>query len=143
LFEGAIGSITGAFDTIIAPTFNGLTFDVVQNAGSVLLQVGEATLLPGDFNGNGTVDAADYIVWRKNDGNQIGYNTWRTNFGRTAASGASAGWSSSVAPAAAVPEPEMLALIWIAIASLAIASPARYAGRHGRCHADLVANPSR
>jgi autotransporter-associated beta strand protein len=39
LFEGAVGSITGAFDSIVAPTFNGLTFGVMQNAGSVLLQV--------------------------------------------------------------------------------------------------------
>jgi len=30
------------------------------------------------------VDAADYALWRKNDGTQNGYNTWRANFGRTA-----------------------------------------------------------
>ena len=33
--------------------------------------------LPGDFNDDGTVDAADYVVWRKTDGTQAGYNTWR------------------------------------------------------------------
>ena len=37
-----------------------------------------------DYNQNGTVDAADYVVWRKNDGTPDGYNTWRTHFGRTA-----------------------------------------------------------
>ena len=37
--------------------------------------------LPGDFNNDGTVDAADYVVWRKNDGTQTGYDAWRANFG--------------------------------------------------------------
>jgi hypothetical protein len=54
--------------------------------------------LDGDFNGDGKVDAADYVVWRKSDGSQDGYNEWRMNFGRT--SGSAAGQV-----AAAVPEP--------------------------------------
>jgi hypothetical protein len=57
--------------------------------------------LPGDYNNNGRVDAADYVTWRKNPaahgGNPAGYNTWRMNFGRTAGSGLGAG--------SAVPEP--------------------------------------
>ena len=116
LFEGAIGSITGAFDSIIAPTFNGLTFDVVQNAGSVLLQVGEATLLPGDFNGNGAIDAADYVVWRKTNGAPAGYDTWRSNFGRTAGSGAAL--PSAEPLSAAVPEPATLAMFVIAMIAM-------------------------
>ncbi len=55
------------------------------------------TLL-GDYNADGAVDAADYVVWRTNDGSLDGYETWRTNFGRTAA-------SASAAAASAVPEP--------------------------------------
>jgi hypothetical protein len=39
--------------------------------------------LPGDFDGDGDVDAADYVVWRKTDGTQTGFDAWRTNFGRT------------------------------------------------------------
>ncbi|MEX2546100.1 MAG: hypothetical protein WD316_13305 [Phycisphaeraceae bacterium] len=39
--------------------------------------------LEGDYNGDGVVDAADYVVWRKTDGSAEGYNTWRTNFGAT------------------------------------------------------------
>jgi hypothetical protein len=58
--------------------------------------------LPGDYNGNGVVDAADYVVWRKNLGgnasvfaagsrdpantgpvSQADYNAWRANFGKT------------------------------------------------------------
>ena len=40
-----------------------------------------AESIPGDFNHDGNVDAADYVVWRKHDGTQLGYNTWRTHFG--------------------------------------------------------------
>ena len=48
--------------------------------------------IPGDFNHDGTVDAADYVVWRKTDGDdQPGYNTWRANFGQPAGSGSGAG----------------------------------------------------
>jgi hypothetical protein len=73
----------------------------------------------GDYNDNGTVDAADYVAWRDNEGTTntllnrhpdntgpIGaadYETWAANFGDMAASG------SSVA-GAAVPEPASLAL---------------------------------
>ncbi len=49
----------------------------------------------GDFNGDGSVNAADYVVWRKTDGGSTGYNNWRTNFGETVGSGG----------AATVPEP--------------------------------------
>jgi hypothetical protein len=42
---------------------------------------------PGDFNGDGSVNAADYVVWRKNDGSQAGYDEWRANFGSTSGSG--------------------------------------------------------
>ena len=39
--------------------------------------------LPGDFNGDGSVDAADYVVWRENGGSQAEYDLWRANFGNT------------------------------------------------------------
>ncbi|HEY3395165.1 MAG TPA: matrixin family metalloprotease [Lacipirellulaceae bacterium] len=42
----------------------------------------------GDYNHDGAIDAADYVLWRKNDGTQDGYNTWRANIGRTAGGGA-------------------------------------------------------
>jgi hypothetical protein len=54
---------------------------------------------PGDHNGDGTVDAADYVAWRKIPanfgGNPDGYETWRENF----AEGGGGGGSG------AVPEP--------------------------------------
>jgi hypothetical protein len=78
------------------------------------------TFATGDYNQNGTVDAADYVVWRKGLGaiyTQNDYNVWRTNFGRTAASGsgAAAGPASS-----AVPELAALQLL-LGVAALAAA----------------------
>ena len=32
--------------------------------------------IPGDYNGDGVVNAADYVVWRETDGTPQGYNTW-------------------------------------------------------------------
>ncbi len=65
---------------------------------SFLLDTG----LAGDFNGDGKVDAADYVSWRTgnspNNGSIADYNTWRGNFGATAGSG-------SLAGGPAVPEP--------------------------------------
>jgi hypothetical protein len=72
--------------------------------------------LPGDYNGDGTVDAADYVVWRKNNINGgSGYNTWRANFGATAAGAAAVARSTS---AAAVPEPATGALALLGVGSI-------------------------
>jgi PEP-CTERM motif len=83
--------------------------------------------LPGDYNQNGIVDAADYVVWSKNVGastalpndligGTIGatqYNQWRANYGKTAP-GAGSGSDGSVN--AAVPEPATLVLLMFAAA---------------------------
>ncbi len=68
----------------------------------------------GDYNNNGVVDAADYVLWRnggpiQNEGASLGmidaadYTFWRSRFGRN--SGSAAGVSG-----AAIPEPGTLAL---------------------------------
>ncbi|HEX2475754.1 MAG TPA: hypothetical protein VHK01_13465 [Lacipirellulaceae bacterium] len=71
--------------------------------------------VPGDFNDDDHVDAADYVVWRKNNGtnntlpndNDLGtpigpahYNLWRQNFGNTTGAGSVAGLPHSVPEAA-------------------------------------------
>jgi hypothetical protein len=43
----------------------------------------------GDYNGDGIVDAADYVIWRKQFGStqtSAYYNVWRSNFGAARAS---------------------------------------------------------
>ena len=65
--------------------------------------------LPGDYNQNGVVDAADYVLWRKNPagfgGDPAGYNDWRDNFGAMSGSG------SGSLSRGAVPEPSTLAIL--------------------------------
>jgi parallel beta-helix repeat protein len=53
-----------------------------------------------DFNGDGAVNVADYVVWRKTGRTWPAYQLWRSNFG--AAAGPESG---------TVPEPEALALL--------------------------------
>jgi hypothetical protein len=69
--------------------------------------------LRGDFNFDGTVDAADYVVWRKNPvGNltQEDFNIWRANFGDTLDGGAGASGSNhAILPI--VPEPATVLLL--------------------------------
>jgi hypothetical protein len=75
--EVAIGDI-GAFTTSAEQA--GLSMEFILSVG-----LGEdAGPLVGDHNGDGTVDAADYVYWRKNntDGPQ-GYTDWVANFGAT------------------------------------------------------------
>lgn len=117
------GSLSGAFSTLtLTNQPAGFTYALINDTSntSIDLQV-SATGLPGDFNSDGTVDAGDYLLWRKNNNtsnplpndNGLGvpitaahYNLWRANFGRPPGSGS--GLSAS-----AVPEPASC-LLWLA-----------------------------
>jgi hypothetical protein len=70
--------------------------------------------LVGDFNSDGRVDAADYVVWRKGFGtlyDQGDYQDWRANFGATLdGDGAAIGNGTG-----AIPEPAALPCLLIAI----------------------------
>jgi len=86
--------------------------------------------LAGDFNSNGVVDAADYVMWRKNVGTNaalpnnlvsgtIGiaqYDQWRANFGNTAPG---AGLSTGSTANAVVPEPAILLQVILVVVILA------------------------
>jgi CSLREA domain-containing protein len=67
----------------------------------------------GDYNQNGTIDAADYVVWRKTLGSNVtpysgadgdgdgtidqdDYGVWRTNFGQTVGAGSAEQGAGSV-----------------------------------------------
>jgi hypothetical protein len=68
-----------------------------------------------DYNGDGNVDAADYVLWRKNPlahGGPSGYGVWRQSFGSSG--------SGSLGGANAVPEPGAISvLVGILIAAFA------------------------
>jgi hypothetical protein len=81
----------------------------------------EPIAIPGDFNNDGTVDAADYIAWRNGLGTtytQADYNIWRANFGRSAAGAAAVADTFSAASSANIPEPAALLLSAMALATL-------------------------
>ena len=78
----------------------------------------------GDFNGDGSVDAVDYVVWRNNLGSSVDlfadgdgsgmvdqgdYLIWKSQFGSTAGGGA------ELHAAHAVPEPSSLFVLGIAL----------------------------
>ncbi len=111
----AAGGITGTFASEALPALAGGLFFDVQYSPTVVSLI--ATGLLGDYNFDGVVDAADYLVWRKTlgqsgiglaaDGNANGqidpddYGVWRAHFGQTAGSGAAGPARSN----ASVPEP--------------------------------------
>jgi hypothetical protein len=85
--------------------------------------------VPGDYNGNGVVDMADYVLWRnggplQNEVNSVGtvdasdYDAWRARFGNTSGSGSLSG--------AAVPEPTGVVTMFVAVVAALSAS-----GRQG------------
>src|SRR5262249_12427058 len=81
----------------------GSAFYMLIGGSSLTLQ---AAGLPGDFNFDGVVDSADYVVWRKTPGYLPSYyDLWRAHLGDTAASGSSARLNASV------PEPTAFALL--------------------------------
>ena len=98
---------------------------------------------PGDYNNNGAVDAADYVLWCANQGTNnvlpndpiggtIGtaqYDQWRGHFGQSGGSG------SGAATNVAVPEPATLLLLTFAAAGCCV--------RRGRSTQKTFINSSR
>lgn len=140
-FNGANFSTTQSSD----PNFGGLNrvgqlaFNfAMAGASGVAIWSEEVVPVPGDYNHNGTVDAADYTVWRNSygqtgsgldadgDGNEQidegDYTVWKMHFGESSGSGASAGAS------AAVPEPTASVLTLI-VGGLFGLGCGRHAGR--------------
>lgn len=72
--------------------------------------------LPGDFNGDEKVDAADYVLWRKTDNTANGYDTWRLHFGDIPGSAVFLDQNATAQPAS-VPEPVAL---WLVLTALTV-----------------------
>ncbi|HEX3600508.1 MAG TPA: hypothetical protein VHU84_10225 [Lacipirellulaceae bacterium] len=131
----AVGGITGQFTSTALPVLGSGQWQVTYNPTSVVLAVVGALL--GDYNHNGVVDAADYVVWRSTlgqtgtglaaDGNNNSVidagdlTVWRSHFGATAGSGAGAGIGTSTQ----VPEPSAFVLLIAAVSTLVACRRAR------------------
>jgi autotransporter-associated beta strand protein len=92
------GSLTGTFTSLSLPTLSDLSWDTSQLYVSGVLSVTPLGLA-GDYNRDGSVNAADYTVWRDGLGSgyvQADYNIWKNNYGQNGSQGANT---------PAVPEP--------------------------------------
>jgi hypothetical protein len=100
---------SGSFAAINLPAIGGIGWNTSQLYTTGVISATSAAALPGDFNSDGRVDAADYTKWRDGLGTlytQLHYQEWKSHFGQTVGAG-------SVGPAA-VPEPASGALILLA-----------------------------
>ncbi len=96
---------------------------LLSGTGTLTVTTGAVVGLPGDFNLDSKVDAADYVTWRKSGTNPLPndngaadaagrYAVWRQNFGNPPGAG------SSLESGAAVPEPATIGLVLIGLAAL-------------------------
>ena len=112
---------------------------------STIVRTNLAALLLPDYNRNGVVDAADFVLWRKtnnqvgaglvadgnNDGrvDQADYDLWRMHFGALVGPGASAGAGGNLSTNG-VPEPASSALL--ALGAALVAARRRFVDRAPR-----------
>jgi hypothetical protein len=123
--EPNIGHLDGMLSTpnalFMSDMADGSLFSAPTNTGAIYKVV---AVIPGDYNQDGIVDAADYVVWRDTlgqsgaglaaDGSNNGsidlgdFEVWRAHFGQTAGSGSGATANASV------PEPTAPVLLMLA-----------------------------
>ncbi len=121
IFNG--GMLSGAFSALVLPTIDGLAWNTSELANGMLSLTPAG--LPGDYNQNGTVDAADYTVWRDGLGStytEIDYDVWKMHFGESLGGSGAIGLGSA---SPAVPEPTTLVMLLVAM--LAVCSRRRLA----------------
>jgi fibronectin-binding autotransporter adhesin len=122
-----IGSLVLGTTTYTSGTFGATgtsatnIFDEYFLGGGIITVGGDG--LAGDYNNDGKVDSADYVVWRKDPeshgGDPAGYNTWRMNFGAPPGAGSSSSLQD------AVPEPGCLVLLLVGVSGFWIIRPHR------------------
>ena len=115
---------------------DGNQFRALGDGRALVLSDTTISPLAGDYNQDGNVDAADYVVWRKNPSGIYtpnDYDVWRAHFGQTAGSGLAL--PSANPPSASVPEPSWTIILMIVIVVVVIArayrltAPANFGSR--------------
>jgi hypothetical protein len=66
----------------------------------------------GDYNQNGSIDTADYVVWRTSIGGQYAYDAWRQRFG------GAAGTANGAVAGGLVPEPARAVMLGTGVFAL-------------------------
>jgi hypothetical protein len=120
------GSLSGSFSAFDLPELDRFLWQVDQTATAVILSV-----IAGDYNDDGKVDAADYTVWRNTFGithatafagadgngdkivNEADYAEWRRNYGKVDASTVTSPGSGGGSFAGIAPEPSCGLLLLI------------------------------
>jgi hypothetical protein len=146
-FHGDLLGTQYLFDWQFVPTNDGglLLNGRVYWAGGryELTTIDNARFVPavaGDYDRDGAVDAADYVVWRTNMGTSnalpndpiggtIGaaqYDQWRAHFGQTAGAGLALGPSTD----SAIPEPASILMLVAGILMVLDLQAGRRAGRY-------------
>jgi hypothetical protein len=116
----------GAFNNLSLCTLpTGFNYSLVNNTFLTSIDLVVSPQQFGDYNNNGTVDAADYVLWRNNVGQPAGtlpndntgvaigdpqYSLWRSNFGNPP--------SGAGGQFAAVPEPASLVVAIVGLSLL-------------------------
>jgi len=153
------GALSGS-GTFVATMQNGTTTETITLPVSATFQfaadastsinltltgqvVAKATFTPppGDYNENGVVDAADYVLWREKLGSPTSlpnddtpgvgdddYTRWRAHFGQTIS-----GAGGSPSGGTSVPEPSVLLLLSWAISLFAAGT-----GKRNSCGTELA-----
>jgi hypothetical protein len=129
-----VGGLYQPDRAIMLPSY--IRFRAGPNDYRTALIMPETPLLPGDYNANGKVDAADYAVWRDkspgtgflaNDAtpgtiSAADYDVWRNHFGLELEFGAGS--------VSAVPEPGTATIVFVATAVVCVSGRSR--GRHNK-----------
>jgi hypothetical protein len=123
---------SGRMDVVFGQGYDGELYILNKRNGWIYLATNTVpVVVSGDYNGNGMVDAADYVVWRDTLGStndlrangdntagssgvidQADYQFWSTHFGETAGTG-------TAVTNATAPEPSSASLILFAMLSIA------------------------
>ncbi len=120
----ATQGVNSQFANLLLPA--GYQWSVAYGMNNVVLSV-TGLGLDGDFNGDGKVDMADYVVWRKTGGSAQNYTVWRSHYGMS-----SSGNGSSSGFAASIPEPCSLFLVALPACILAMRRSRRLSCRSAR-----------
>jgi hypothetical protein len=120
------GGLMVSLDTATPGTFSGsITLSpqsvnpnpFSQNLPSITVNLSGRIQLAGDFNGDDIVDAADYVIMKKQFDTPAAYAIWSQNFGRTVTG---SGGSPGAGGNSAVPEPSAVALALLGLMTSAV-----------------------